>query len=98
MKFLWCIFLLILFMACAHKPAHPVYKEHVTVQTALDHLRQSYILGCVEAYRRQNISQKYQECRDFGLKHEESVKALLESPISDDNNKNIQPTKPEDST
>jgi hypothetical protein len=71
-------------MSCSHhhKPLTNSYESDlVTVQTTLDHIGQSYTLGCVEAYRAQNISQKYPECRDLGMKHKEDVRLILIQPI-----------------
>ena len=71
-------------MSCSHhhKPLTNSYEsDFVTVQTTLDHIGQSYTLGCVEAYRAQNISQKYPECRDLGMKHKEDVRFILNQPI-----------------
>ncbi len=82
---------LLVLVSCSHRRTPlqvDVENDLVTVGAALDHITQSYILGCVEAYRAQNISQKYLVCRDRGLNHSKEVKILLEKPILEINTPN----------
>jgi len=50
----------------------------VTVETTLDHIRQSYILGCSEAMKGEGKDNFYPGCRDKGIEHSEAVRKMLE--------------------
>jgi hypothetical protein len=50
------------------------------VETTLEHIRQSYILGCSEALRGEGKKDFYPGCRDKGSQHSDAVRKILETP------------------
>jgi hypothetical protein len=72
---------------CAHRTRTPLQTEEplenelVSLDAALQHLTQSYILGCSQAYKNLKQENFYPLCLDLGLKHRNEVKSLLLQPI-----------------
>ncbi len=52
----------------------------VSVESTLEHIRQSYILGCSEALKGEGKTNFYLGCRDKGIKHSEAVRNFLATP------------------
>lgn len=79
--------LLFLFVGCADliPRKQEVTKEDdlVSISIALEHIGQSYTLGCVEALKERGEKNIYPWCRDRGIKHQMSVKKILDTPIPD---------------
>lgn len=73
------LLLLAFFVSCSHTP-----KKHyppdglVTVDTALDHIRASYLKGCVDTYHSLKIPKIFEYCRDQAQKHRDDVQELIE--------------------
>ncbi|MBY0517860.1 MAG: hypothetical protein K2P81_13200 [Bacteriovoracaceae bacterium] len=53
----------------------------VSVDSALEHIQQSYTLGCVEALRSVGKKNIYPQCREKALRHKAAVRQVLDSPI-----------------
>jgi hypothetical protein len=73
---------LLLFAGCASGPqvipAPPESeREMVTVETTLEHIFQSYVLGCVEALRKEGKKDILPLCRERGQLHLAAVKRML---------------------
>jgi hypothetical protein len=64
-------------------PQEKVKSELVSVGAALDHIKQSYILGCVEALRSQGLKNIYPGCRDKGIAHAKTVEDLMFQPTKE---------------
>jgi hypothetical protein len=64
-------------------PAQEVKEEtpSVSLPTALEHIQQSYTLGCVEALRSVGKKNIYPQFREKGKRHKAAVRQVLESPI-----------------
>jgi hypothetical protein len=79
------LFLILLFLySCSQVPAKRVPEDDlVTVQTALDHIRSSYLKGCVDAFRYFRIPVSFERCRDQAKQHEKEVMSILLAPIYD---------------
>lgn len=60
----------------------PQEEDLVSVGVALEHIGQSYTLGCVEALKKRGEKNIYPWCRDRGIKHQMSVKKILDTQIS----------------
>ena len=90
--------LFILVVGCAdlvpNKPEEKIEEDLVSVDVALEHIGQSYTLGCVEALKKRGEKNIYPWCRARGIKHQMSVKKILDTPISELNPEHIKGTKP----
>jgi len=64
-------------------PQEKVKSELVSVGAALDHIKQSYILGCVEALRSQGLKNIYVGCRDKGIAHAKTVEEIMFKPVEE---------------
>jgi hypothetical protein len=72
------LFLLFLY-SCSQvskKPAFP--DDMITVQTALDHIRSSYLKGCVDAWKDLGFPVSFEICRDQAKLHEKEVREILD--------------------
>lgn len=79
MRVFWGLLLVHTVIGCSTTPPAsegPV----VSVETTLEHIRQSYILGCSEALRGEGKKNFYMDCRDKGIKHSDAVRKFIETP------------------
>lgn len=79
MRVFWGLLLLHTMIGCSTTPA-PTEDPGVSVESTLEHIRQSYILGCSEALRGEGKKDYYPNCRDKGIKHSDAVRKILETP------------------
>jgi hypothetical protein len=79
MRVFWGLLLLHTMIGCSTTPA-PTEDPGVSVESTLEHIRQSYILGCSEALRGEGKKDYYPNCRDKGIKHSDAVRKILEPP------------------
>ena len=71
--------LLILLYSCSQVPLKKTSEhELVTLDTALDHIRTSYLKGCVDGFREMNIPVSFELCRDRAKNHEAEVKQIID--------------------
>lgn len=54
----------------------------VSIATALDHIRSSYLKGCVDAFKKLSIPTSFEHCRDKAKEHEQEVISILTAPIT----------------
>lgn len=88
MRWLCLIFMIHSFMGCSsiQSKTTPALSEEevkshlVTVATTLEHIFQSYALGCVEANQALGRKNVFLECRAKAQKHTEAVENLLRMP------------------
>jgi hypothetical protein len=73
------IFLLLLLISCSHTPK-PTYPPEglVTGETALEHIRVSYMKGCVDAFHSMKIPKVFEYCRDQAQKHKLEIEEIIE--------------------
>lgn len=57
---------------------HSTAKDEVTVDTALDHIRSSYMKGCVDTYVEMKMPVSFELCRDRAKLHESEVKEIID--------------------
>lgn len=74
--------MLLVLASCASRPqpipASPKSEsEMVTVETTLEHIFQSYVLGCVEALRKEGKKAILPLCQERGTRHANTVKRML---------------------
>lgn len=83
------IIFLALLVSCttpAPKPVEPPAEEaedltqKVSLDVALEHIGQSYTLGCVQALKKLGGVNVYPACRKLGIQHQEAVRKMLSSP------------------
>jgi hypothetical protein len=79
MRVFWGLLLIHTMTGCSTTPPATEVPV-VSVEATLDHIRQSYILGCSEALRGEGKKNFYIGCRDKGIKHSDAVRKLLETP------------------
>ena len=74
------ILLLLFLCSCSHVTPKPSYPPDglVTVETALDHIKVSYLKGCVDAYHGLKIPKVFDYCRDQAQKHRLEVEEIIE--------------------
>jgi len=63
-------------------PSHTNEKaqnEGFSQESVLEHIQQSYTLGCAEAYKSQKMNNFYDTCNRRGLKHAQEVRSMLET-------------------
>lgn len=73
------IFLLLLICSCSHVTRKPYPPDGlVTVDTALDHIKVSYLKGCVDAYHSLKVPKIFEYCRDQAQKHRLEVEEIIE--------------------
>lgn len=80
---------LLLLAACAHRPqpnpaAVPAEEETVSVATTLEHIYQSYVLGCVEALKKTGRQNVLAECQEPAKVHADGVRQILGMPLRGD--------------
>jgi len=56
-----------------------VESEVFTRESVLEHIQQSYTLGCSKAYQSQKMKNYYETCNRLGQKHAKEVQAMLET-------------------
>lgn len=72
--------LFIFFTGCATPPPASQVPEapQVSIDVALEHIGQSYTLGCVEALKKRGESNIYPWCRERGIRHQSAVKQMID--------------------
>ena len=63
-------------------PSHSIEKgesDTFSRLSVLEHIQQSYTLGCSQAYKAQGMKNFYPECKKLGLKHAQEVREIIES-------------------
>ncbi len=53
--------------------------EDLSQESVLEHIQQSYTLGCSEAFRSQGMKNFYSVCNTKGQKHAQEVKSMLQT-------------------
>jgi len=53
--------------------------EALSQESVLEHIHQSYTLGCAEAYKSQKMKNFYEACNRKGAKHAQEVRTLLQT-------------------
>lgn len=80
------IFLLLFLYSCSQvstkREVVPPLRDQVSVVTALDHIRSSYLKGCVDAFRELKIPASFEHCLDKAKQHEDEVLSILMAPIA----------------
>jgi hypothetical protein len=79
------LFSLLLLAACAHRPqtnpdSVPAEEETVSVATTLEHIYQSYVLGCVEALKKTGKKNVLAGCQVPAREHADGVRKMLDLP------------------
>ena len=71
--------LLFLFLySCSQVSKRPtIPDDRISVQTALDHIRSSYLKGCVDAWKDLGFPVSFEICRDQAILHEKEVRGIL---------------------
>lgn len=69
-----------LLLSCSHQPTKSTYPPDglVTVETALDHIKVSYLKGCVDAFHSIKIPKVFEYCRDQAQKHKLEIEEIIE--------------------
>lgn len=83
------LIILLLLAACAGAPPKSpgpipenVSEDLVTVQTALDQARSSYLLGCVMAYKEMKVDRSsFSHCVEKARAHREELLIFMQGPI-----------------
>lgn len=52
--------------------------DEVSVQSALNHIRISYMKGCVDTFKELQLPISFELCRDKAQIHEKEVRALMD--------------------
>jgi hypothetical protein len=77
---------LILFVlsGCAHNSQEKkVWKPEVSVNAALNQAQMSYLLGCVEAFKKLKQSPSFNHCKDLAVKHRFEIEKIMHQKILD---------------
>lgn len=74
------IILLLLVTSCSHHASKPTYPPDglVTAETALDHIKVSYMKGCVDAFHSMKVPKVFEYCRDQAQKHRLEIEETIE--------------------
>ena len=73
------LLLLLTISSCAHRTQRPHPPEgYVSGETALDHIKMSYMKGCVDTYHELKIPKSFEHCRDQAQKHQDEVQEIIE--------------------
>jgi hypothetical protein len=78
---MWKIPLLIILYSCSQlspKKNHPYEEETVSLGPVYDHLRSSYLKGCVDAYKTLKVPLAFETCRDKAIVHEKEVREIID--------------------
>jgi hypothetical protein len=80
------LIVLLVLAACASRPktnpdSVPAEEETVSVATTLEHIYQSYVLGCVEALKKTGKKNVLAECQGPAKVHAEGVRQILGIPL-----------------
>ena len=78
------IYLFLFFViGCSHssKPTYPP-EGFVTGEAALNHIKASYLLGCVEAFHELKIPKSFDHCRSKSEVHKTEIENLMnQTPV-----------------
>jgi len=72
------IFLLFLYSCSQVSSRKPSLHEPVDVEIALDHIKASYMRGCVEAFKELNVPISFENCRDKAEFHQNEVREIMD--------------------
>lgn len=50
--------------------------------SVLEHIQQSYTLGCSQAYKAQGMKKFYSHCKNLGQEHAQEVRKMIETEDS----------------
>ncbi len=76
------IFLFLMVISCSQLPRkrHPP-EGFVSGETALSHIKQSYLAGCVEAHKEHKVTHSFILCRTKAENHRAEIEKLMEEMI-----------------
>lgn len=63
------LILLLLSASCAHRKKAKDDHELVTLRTALEQAQMSYLKGCVDAYKRNQLGPAFALCKELAKEH-----------------------------
>jgi hypothetical protein len=73
------LFLIILYSCSQVSTKRPQTEDLVSLATALDHAKASYLKGCVDAYQDLKIPKSFETCRDRAQLHREQIWKRVEN-------------------
>lgn len=77
------LLLFVLLYGCSQlspKPQSTLEEGEVTVDTALDQARASYLKGCVDAFHELKIAPAFGQCMDKAILHREEIQGIMDQP------------------
>jgi hypothetical protein len=78
---MWKIFLLFILYSCSQlSPKNPAHNgvETISLGPVYDHLRSSYLKGCVDAYKSLKVPLAFETCLDKAILHEKEVREIMD--------------------
>ncbi len=72
------IVLLILLAGCAHKSQQIESDNLVTVQAALNQAQASYLKGCIEVIKEQNLTGNFETCKNKSIIHRRELNFIMD--------------------
>ncbi|MBA2405071.1 MAG: hypothetical protein H0V66_09900 [Bdellovibrionales bacterium] len=75
------IIVLLFLYGCSQVPVtkpSPLEEDNVTVDTALMHIKASYLRGCVDAFKDMKLPISFETCRDKAQLHREEVQSIMD--------------------
>lgn len=77
------LFLIALIYSCSQVPKKKISpdQELIDLESAFDHIRSSYLKGCVDAFKHLKVPFSFTHCRDEAILHEKEVREIVDSKI-----------------
>lgn len=72
------IVLLVLLVSCAHKGQQIESDNFVTVQAALNQAQASYLKGCIEIVKEQNLTGNFETCKGKSINHRKEIQFIMD--------------------
>lgn len=73
------LFPLLLVFACSHRPPLANKKDDlVHVSTVMDQVQQSYMKGCVDAYREIKLGPSFESCKARAKEHRLEIQSIID--------------------
>lgn len=77
---MWKIFLLFILYSCSQlsqkNPPHDA--ETISLGPVYDHLRSSYLKGCVDAYKSLKVPLAFETCLHKAILHEKEIREIMD--------------------
>jgi hypothetical protein len=73
-------------------PTHAISEEKkptFSLPVVLEHIEQSYILGCAKAHKDMGLKNFYLKCQQLGREHSEEVKKIVLTKTEENSNENL---------